>query len=155
MSDATASLRQVHAMVAAEVVDSEADHPVLVPDLKRHDRWPLYAQAVADHDIQAAFSFPLQVGAARLGALDVYQREAGPLVDVAQALTFAEVDTGFLIDGQAGLEGDQLDPGLEEALQHGYRLHQAQGMVMVTLDVDAEEALVRLRAFAYCQRAPA
>ena len=124
-------------------------HPVLAPDLDWHDRWPLYAQAVADHDIRAVFSFPLQVGAARLGALDVYQREAGPLMDVAQALTFAEVATGFLIDGQAGLEGDQQDPGLEEALQDGYRLHQAQGMIMVMLDVDAAEALVRLRAYAY------
>jgi GAF domain/ANTAR domain len=126
--------------------------PVLVPDLEAgHDRWPLYVQAVSDHEIHAVFAFPLQVGAARLGALDVYQREAGPLVDpgLAQALTFAEVATSFLIDGQAGLEGDQVDPGLEEALQHGYQLHQAQGMVMVMLDVNAAEALVRLRAYAY------
>ena len=124
--------------------------PVLAPDLEDgQHRWPLYAQAVADHDIRAVFAFPLQVGAAQLGALDVYQREAGPLVDVAQALTFAEIATGFLIDGQAQLEGDELDPGLEEALQSGYRLHQAQGMVMVMLDVDATEALVRLRGYAY------
>jgi GAF domain/ANTAR domain len=125
-------------------------HAVLVPDIEAvHGRWPLYSQAVAGHDIRAVFSFPLQVGGARLGALDVYRREAGPLVDLAQVLTFAEVATGFLIDGQAGLEGDEVDPGLEEALRAGYRLHQAQGMVMVMLGVGAAEALVRLRAYAY------
>lgn len=126
--------------------------PVLVPDIETgHIRWPLYAQAVAGHEIRAVFAFPLQVGAARLGALDVYQRETGPLVNpgLAQALTFAEVATGFLIDGQARLAGDQLDPGLEEALHGGYQLHQAQGMVMVMLAVDAAEALVRVRGYAY------
>lgn len=128
-------------------------HPVLVPDLEGHNRWPLYAQAVAAHDIRAVFSFPLQVGAARLGALNVYRRQAGPMVNpaLAQALTFAEIATRFLIDGQAGLAGDELDPGLDEALQRGYQVHQAQGMVMVMLGVRAAEALVRLRAYAYAR----
>jgi hypothetical protein len=129
--------------------------PVLVPNLAKSgsNRWPTYAAAAADRAVGAVFSFPLQVGAAQLGALDVYQRQAGPLEgeSLAQALTFAEAAAGFLIDGQAGLEGDQVDPGLEEELQGGYQVHQAQGMIMVMLGVDCTEALVRLRAYAFAE----
>jgi hypothetical protein len=127
--------------------------PVLVPDLAEvgPTRWPAYSAAATDRDVGAVLSFPIQIGAAQLGALDVYQRQAGPLVGqgVARALTFAEAAAGFLIDGQAGLEGDELDPGLEAALHGGYQIHQAQGMVMVMLGVDCTEALVRLRAYAF------
>jgi hypothetical protein len=129
--------------------------PVLVPNLAKtgSSRWPTYALAVADRQVGAVFSFPLQVGAAQLGTLDVYQRQAGPMVGttLVQALTFAEAAAGFLINGQAGLEGDQVDPGLEEELQGGYQVHQAQGMVMVMLGVDCVEALVRLRAHAFAE----
>jgi GAF domain-containing protein len=132
--------------------------PVLVPDLAEAgpDRWPAYAAAASDRDVGAVFSFPVQIGAAQLGAMDVYQRTAGPLPGhgVAQALTFAEAAAGFLIDGQTGLQGDELDPGLEDALQAGYQVHQAQGMVMVMLDVDCTEALVRLRAYAFAVERP-
>ena len=51
--------------------------PVLTSDLAEvAGRWPGYATAVQDHGVRAVFAFPLQIGAARLGALDVY-RDAG------------------------------------------------------------------------------
>jgi GAF domain-containing protein len=127
--------------------------PVMISDLAEAGpaRWPAYSAAAADREVGAVFSFPLQIGAAQLGALDVYQRQSGPLegLGLEQALTFAEAAAGFFIDGQAGLDGDQVDPGLEEALQSGYQLHQAQGMVMVMLGVECAEALVRLRAYTF------
>src|SRR4051812_20904813 len=51
-------------------VDAAATgRPVLVPDLERESnvRWPGYAAAMREADIRAVFTFPLQVGAARLG----------------------------------------------------------------------------------------
>ena len=79
--------------------------PVLEPDLDTHGirRWPGYAPAAQEHGVHAVFAFPLQVGAARAGALDVYRTETGSLSAEAltQAVTFADVAMGLLVDGQA------------------------------------------------------
>ena len=53
---------------------------VLVPDLAANAaRWPMYAPAAYGSGVAAAFAFPLQVGAARLGVLDVFRARPGPL----------------------------------------------------------------------------
>lgn len=53
----------------------------------------------------AVFSFPLQVGAARLGALSLYQDRPGPLDDdrYADAVVMARVLTRAILAIQAGL----------------------------------------------------
>jgi GAF domain-containing protein len=55
--------------------------PVLIPDLAdgAMTRWPAYAPAVHAHGVRAVFAFPLQIGAARLGVMDVFRTEAGML----------------------------------------------------------------------------
>src|SRR5690242_18990636 len=57
--------------------------PVLVPQLDGGSaaRWPMYAPAAHDSGIRAVFSFPLQLGAVRLGVLDVLRKRAGLLGD--------------------------------------------------------------------------
>jgi GAF domain-containing protein/ANTAR domain-containing protein len=127
--------------------------PVLVPDLAAAalTRWPAYAPAAREHGVQAVFAFPLQIGAARLGALDIYRDEVGSLSGKAlnQALTCAEVALMILLDEQerAGPEG--MGGGVESYLGQRVELYQAQGMVQVQLGVSATEALVRLRAHAF------
>lgn len=130
-------------------------HPVLEPDLDHSavNRWPMYWPAVQDRGVRAVFAFPLQVGAARLGVLDVYRREPGALSIPAlrQALTFAEVAVTTLLDGQReAVEGEAPD-GLEQALEYRLELYQAQGMVMIQLGVSLFVAMARLRAYAYAQ----
>jgi hypothetical protein len=127
--------------------------PVLEADLGGAGigRWPLYAAAAHNEGIQAAFAFPLQVGAARLGVLDIYRRVQGSLSaeELAQALTFADVATTMLLDAQdEAPPGDAAD-GLDEAMEYRFELHQAQGMVMVQLGVSLTTALALLRAYAY------
>jgi hypothetical protein len=126
--------------------------PVLMPDLNAAagGRWPGYAQAVQDHGVRAVFAFPLQVGAARLGALDVYQDQAGPLPTqaVREALIFADEAMECLLHATIDpktIEGVETEQGLMGHLE----LHQAQGMVMVQLGVSLAEAMARLRAYAY------
>jgi ANTAR domain-containing protein/GAF domain-containing protein len=141
--------------------------PVLMPDLVAADRtrWPGYAPAAQEFGVRAVFAFPLQVGAARLGALDVYQDRAGPLAApvLSQALTFADVAMQILLDAQydaqhqdeAESPGRTADPQGEEtrlvgdALGARLEVYQAQGMVMVQLGVSLQEAMSRLRAYAY------
>ena len=127
--------------------------PVLEADLAvgGMTRWPLYAAAANSQGVGAAFAFPLQIGAARLGVLDMYRQLPGSLSaeELAQALTFADLATTMLLDAQADAPlGDAAD-GLGEALEYRFELHQAQGMVMVQLGVGLATALALLRAYAY------
>ncbi len=45
-----------------------------------------------------------------------------------------------------------IDPGLQTALGSRAQIYQAQGMVRVDNDVSLNEAMVRIRAFAYGNR---
>lgn len=137
--------------------------PVLVPDLMvaGRTRWPGYAPAAQDHGVHAVFAFPLQVGATRLGALDVYQNRAGSLAapTMKRALSFADAALWTLLDAQRhvaaeteGGDGEEWTAGsapANEALEGTLDLYQAQGMVMIQLDVSLDEAMSRLRAYAY------
>jgi hypothetical protein len=127
--------------------------PVQEPDLTLGGalRWPVYAPAVRAQGVRAAFAFPLQVGAARLGVLDLYRERPGTLTtdELAQALTFADVATAMLLDGQAQAAPGAAAAGLDEALEYRFELYQAQGMVMVQTGVSLIAALVLLRAYAF------
>ena len=127
--------------------------PVLEPDLAAGGamRWPIYGAAVRAEGVQAAFAFPLQVGAARLGVLDLYREHPGTLSaeELAEALTFADVATTMLLDGQEKAPPGAAAAGLDEALGYRFELYQAQGMVMVQMEVSLVQALVVLRAYAF------
>jgi GAF domain-containing protein/ANTAR domain-containing protein len=127
--------------------------PVLVPDLEGEalDRWPVYAPAARALGVRAVFAFPLQVGAAQLGVLDVFRARPGQLSrgELRRALMFAEVALTTLLDGQQrAIAGGAVD-GLAGAIERRAELFQAQGMVMVQLGVSLAEALARIRAHAY------
>jgi hypothetical protein len=132
--------------------------PVLLPDLNdgAMTRWPGYSPAARDRGVQAMFAFPLQVGAAGLGVLDVHRRQTGSLSSelLARALTFAEVAVQTLLDGQAEAPAGHLAGSLERALDSQVALYQAQGMVMVELGISIGDAMARLRAFAYAAGRP-
>jgi len=125
--------------------------PVLTPDLAEQasSRWPTYAPAAHDHGVRAVFAFPLQIGAHRLGALDVYRDVAGALSPAAlhQALNFAEVALHMLV--RAEQSPSEIDMLLSDALETRLEVYQAQGMVMIQLGVDAAAALDCIRAYAY------
>ena len=114
-------------------------------------RWPVYASAAQQQGVRAVFAFPLQVGTAGLGVLDVYRARPGRLSARAlgQALTFAEIAVMTLLDGQAATAGEGAAAGLDDALGYRAELYQAQGMLQIQLGVDLEEAMLRLRAYAY------
>jgi len=132
--------------------------PVLEPDLSARslDRWPAYAVAAHALGVRAVFAFPLQVGAARLGALDIYRIETGSLSQqaLAQALTFADVALDALLDAQASSGPGHVPDGVERSLDSHYVVYQAQGMVMVDLSISLSEAMTRLRAHAFSHDCP-
>jgi hypothetical protein len=126
--------------------------PVLVADLDQDlARWPGYAATLLGFGVSAVFAFPLQIGAARLGVLNVYRQDPGMLPPdaVDQTLTFAEIAVHILLEGQRRLSDGRSANGLELAIESRSELFQAQGMVMIQLGIPLAEAIVRLRAYAF------
>jgi hypothetical protein len=155
-SDATArSLADLQFMVGeGPSLDAYARRsPVLEPVLDGGvaRRWPAYSAAALALGATAVFALPLQVGAARLGVLEVYRVDPGWLTpgSLALALTFAEVALDVLLDGQAQSGQDRPPAGVGLALNPHYVIYQAQGMVTVDLGVSLADAMTRLRAHAY------
>jgi hypothetical protein len=134
-----------------------ARRPVLEPDLMAAaGRWPGYAPAAIARGARAVFSFPLQVGAAQLGVLDLHRRRAGRLAQeaLALALTFADVAVEGLLNAQDTAPVGQAADGLDDVLDSQYVVYQAQGMTMADLGVSLADALARLRAHAYAHDRP-
>ncbi|WP_217695908.1 GAF domain-containing protein [Pseudonocardia sp. Ae263_Ps1] len=128
-------------------------------------RWPLFTAAAVETGARAMFVFPLQIGAARVGVLDCYRTEAGPLssAELAGALRAADVAVWTLIDrmdwagpaaddlpgGPPGSGTPVLGGGLAAAAPPRAEVHQATGMLVAQARVSAPVALARLRAAAF------
>jgi hypothetical protein len=129
------------------------DWPVLEPDLANPVtlRWPAFSAPAIEAGVRAVFGFPLQVGAVRLGALNLCRDRPGPLSDDqhADALVMAGIAAQAVLVVQAGAPPGELAVELEEGADFHYIVHQAAGMVAVQLDISVGQALVRLRAFAF------
>jgi hypothetical protein len=135
--------------------------PALAVDLndaRYLTRWPGFTPAAIDSGAQAVFALPLQIGAIRLGALDLYRSRPGPLSprELADALVFAETAGMLLIDAAAGTHPEAAELAWQHddpTADHGV-VHQATGMVLVQVGVSAAEAFARLRACAYADSRP-
>lgn len=132
--------------------------PVLQPDLAATglSRWPGFAPVALSAGIAAVFAFPLQVGAIRLGVLDLYRATPGVLDDLqlAEALDHAAAATTILLDLQYETSPTELHPQLAEVADGHREIHQATGMISVQAAVTLAEALLLLRARAYADECP-
>jgi hypothetical protein len=132
--------------------------PVAEPDLAdpRRTRWPSFTPPAVSAGAAAVFSYPLHVGAVRLGALTLHQARPGPLSDDQHedALTMASVVVNTILAHQANAPPNALARELRALSDAGAEIHQACGMVSVQLAVTLAEASVRLRAHAYAEGLP-
>ena len=157
MSDRIEQLQ--YALGEGPCVDAyRQDWPVLEPDLAEPStsRWPAFSPPAIDAGVRAVFGFPLQVGAVRLGALNLCCDRPGPLSDDqhADALVMAGIAARSILVLQADAPPGALAAELEEGADFHYVVHQAAGMVAAQLDVSVGQALVRLRAFAFANDRP-
>ncbi|HZN20684.1 MAG TPA: GAF and ANTAR domain-containing protein [Micromonosporaceae bacterium] len=130
--------------------------PVLAVDLRSPEclaRWPAFTPAALDIGARAVFALPLQVGAIRLGALDLYRGRPGGLnpAELADALVFADTAGMLLLDAAAGTQPDLTELAWQREGPRSYHavVHQATGMVLVQLGCAVDAAFARLRAYAY------
>ena len=131
----------------------EVGKPVVVPDVRSadHSWWPMFGHAVVDTEARAVFSFPLRIGAATVGVVDLYRRSPGGLsdLDIAHAVALAGAVAGKAAAyAVADAESDERQ---DSSLVAGTRrqVHQATGMVSVQLDTSVTDAFARLRGHAY------
>jgi hypothetical protein len=121
------------------------------PALAEGSRWPTFTPAALAEGVRAVFAFPLQVGGARFGALDLYRQASGALSDddFVDALAMAEVANGLVLDLLAGATPGELPDAVSMLVDRRAVVHQAVGMVSVQLGVGVEDAQVALRAKAF------
>lgn len=127
--------------------------PVMEPELRGRggaERWPAFARAAQAGDAASIFAFPLTVGNLRFGAIDLYS--SSPLrfdhMQTTQASAMAAVIARRVLRERI----NELEMPDETSLSPFSRrkVHQATGMVLAQLGIDAEDArlLLHSRAFA-------
>ncbi|MGZ4587426.1 MAG: GAF and ANTAR domain-containing protein [Mycobacteriaceae bacterium] len=127
---------------------------VLAPDLDSPDeaRWPVFAEAALGDGIRAVFAMPILIASACVGALDLFRAGPGLLSSdrLAGGMLAAELASLPLLDLVASVKEEPVDedPWAQLAELDRVEVYQATGMLISQLDVDATEALVRLRAHA-------
>lgn len=126
---------------------------VSAPDLAAAggSRWPAFSQRVLDAGARAVFGYPVRIGTARIGALDLYRDRPGPLTDEqhADALVMADVAARAILTSRADMPPGGSGIDMEGGLYLWGVVHQAAGMVSIQLDIPVVDALVRLRAHAF------
>lgn len=130
--------------LARPVAESELRSP------RASERWPAFGRAVLARQIESVFAFPLSVGNLRFGAVDLYS--ASRLVlspeQTRHASALASVVARRVLRDSLG----DLEMPDESTLSPFSRrqVHQATGVVLAQLNIDADEArlLLHSRAFA-------
>ncbi|NEA34435.1 GAF domain-containing protein [Streptomyces sp. SID13031] len=141
-------------------VDAFRDgRPVLQPDLATtgFSRWPGFAEGALQAGVAAVFAFPLQVGAIRVGVLDLYRDSPGGLdsPQLSEALAFTEAAVTVLLHLQGKTPPGQLmHPRLAEVAESRREIHQATGMITIQAAVGLAEALLLLQAHAFGSERP-
>jgi len=143
--------------------------PSLVGDLAAETaRWPGFAPEALAAGTGAVFSLPLQVGAVRLGTLDLNRAATGWLYreQLADVLALAELATETLLE-LAEVDGDDRPDdghdtrgGSAPLLAAGWLpdvhadVHVASGIVAARAGVAVRSALLRIRGYAYTHGEP-
>lgn len=129
---------------------------IIAPDLTDRqvlNRWPAFARSALDAGVHAVFGFPLSIDGRPIGALDLYSRTPRHLTDrhINDALVLADLTAIAVHDGmdRGRISEVGLSSSLDEPWAHRAVVHHATGMTAVELSVSVDEALLRLRAYAF------
>ncbi len=134
---------------------SRTDRPVHIDQLNVSTTaaWPVLGSQLGHTGISAVSTFPLRLGAIRLGVVHVIRMHPGHLSDesLATAQLLADLLTDAVLFLQAGLISAEFDDLLSATGKDRLRVHQATGMVAEMLNCQMPDALARLRARAFAE----
>lgn len=116
-------------------------------------RWPTFGEAAAEHGIGAAFAYPLATAGASVGVLSLYHTEPGSLTlgQSADAMSMVQVLTEAVLSLQDDAPTGSFAPVIDHVVAYRAEIYQASGIVAVQLGIGADEALARLRAYAFAR----
>ncbi|QWT24486.1 GAF and ANTAR domain-containing protein [Subtercola sp. PAMC28395] len=127
--------------------------PVLCPDLtgSENTSWPIFLAAARELGVHAVFSFPMLMGAALVGVVDLYS--VATVTSDPAFVAQAKLLTGRVASAavQKALHSAEDHRSDESILAPSLRreVHQATGMIISQLDVSASEAFSRLQGYAF------
>ena len=144
-------LLQVEADVGPCLLAYRTGTQVLIDDLAVDpQRWPAFAERATKYQYRSLSALPLRLRAERVGALNLFRTEIGPLsathVAIGQAL--ADVATIGILNQRTLAHSDLINQQLQTALNTRVIIEQAKGVLAERGDVDMDRAFVLLRTYA-------
>lgn len=115
--------------------------------------WPAFARTATDLGYRSSCSWPLQLGAIRLGAFTVFRGDAQlpDEVTVRRGSSFALAATELVLLTNDPSSPTSIAAILDGSIERRAVVHQATGMVSVQLGVGLADALSVLRARAWAE----
>ena len=125
--------------------------PVIVDDLSiEPERWPAFAAQAAKYNYRAVSALPMRLRETRIGALNLFLTEVGPLspTDIAVGQALADVATVGILHHRTMTHSDLVNQQLQSALTTRVIIEQAKGVLAERGSVDMDRAFMLLRAHA-------
>lgn len=125
--------------------------PVHSEDLSADDeRWPKFAPAATERGFRSVQAIPMRVRGETIGAMNLFRSDPGRIAgpDLALGQGMADVAAIALLQERTVRESRGVIASLQGALNSRVIIEQAKGMLSERLQIDVDEAYVRLRAHA-------
>jgi transcriptional regulator with GAF, ATPase, and Fis domain len=128
----------------------EERRAVEVPDLSQETPFPRFAEVARDAGMGAVHSFPMQLGTARVGALNLYCASPGALPEEGVELgqMFADVATALLHGARQQDALHEQILGIRRVLEESGAIDQAKGVLMHAYGLEESQAFQALRRHA-------
>lgn len=132
--------------------------PVLCMDITRGEpsAWPMFTESARALGIAAVFAFPMKLGAATVGVVDMHsltpRRLDAHQVSLASSMADRIAAAAVGIALRAADEAASHEHELARSLRR--EVHQATGMIQAQLDLNATDAFARLRSHAFATGTP-
>jgi transcriptional regulator with GAF, ATPase, and Fis domain len=144
-------LLQLHADAGPCLDAYRTGEPVLVEDLHAEAaRWPAFVERADEYDLRAVTALPLRLRTERVGALNLFAAEAGPMAaaDVSVGQALADVAAIGILQQRALSQSEATNQQLQTALTTRLIIEQAKGVLAERGKIDMDRAFHLLRAHA-------
>jgi transcriptional regulator with GAF, ATPase, and Fis domain len=124
---------------------------VSVNDLSQEtDRWPQFVAAATAAGFAAVHALPMRLRGTTLGALNLFNTNAGALAadDLALAQALAHVASIALVSDKAANDKETINEQLQTALTSRVAIEQAKGILAQLGSLDTDQAFAVLQRYA-------